>query len=147
MVATWSLLVLLLTACNPPTTVPSSVEPTPTTEPTPVSPVPTTPEREAPLLSGAVKRGCQAPGSAGFANVGLDEGATAVDFTLKDTRENEVSLPGLLRERPVAPLLANKLLDEIASVEKTGDSDTAEMKPALLGREMETVRLVAEGEY
>jgi cytochrome oxidase Cu insertion factor (SCO1/SenC/PrrC family) len=104
LVVTSSLLLLLFGACSSPDTEPSAVELTPTPTLTPraePTPVPATLEPGGPVLSSALKRGCQPPGSAGFANVGLAEGATAVDFTLKDTGGNEVSLSDLLREKPV----------------------------------------------
>jgi len=53
-------------------------------------------------LSNALRRNCQRDGpSRGFDSVGLDAGATAVDFTLKDVDGTEFSLSRLLAEKPV----------------------------------------------
>jgi len=55
-------------------------------------------------LSDALKRNCgpnQAETRNSFRNVGLEVGTVAVDFTLRDTFGNEVTLSELLVDKPV----------------------------------------------
>jgi len=63
----------------------------------------TEPEDErGPVLSDALVTGCRyVEGSENFKRIGLDEGETAVDFTLKDTEGKEITLSSLLQEKPV----------------------------------------------
>lgn len=59
---------------------------------------------EAPLLSDDLKTGCQSGQIAAqksIEEVGFKVDDRAVDFTLKDTQGNEVTLSGLLAEKPV----------------------------------------------
>ena len=95
------MLALLLGACagaditvRAPTAVPS-----PGSSPAPDTVVQ---EPKGPLLSDALIRDCEDNReSRGFEHVGLDEGATAVDFTLTDTVGTTFSLSELLGEKPV----------------------------------------------
>ena len=76
----------------------------PTAVPSPgSSPAPDTVVQEPMgLLSDALIRNCEDNrGAGGFQNVGLDDGAMAVDFTLTDTVGTTFSLSELLGEKPV----------------------------------------------
>lgn len=90
---------LLLAACAPAETPPAASDDGPET---------TADGLSALVLSTALKRGCtKARPAAGFDNVGLERGATAVDFTLKDINGDEYTLSGLLAEKPVVMIFGS----------------------------------------
>ncbi len=65
-------------------------------------------ESKRPLLSDALIRNCgRNRTSGGFGKVGLVEGDTAIDFTLKDIHGNIVSLSELLSEKPVVMIFGS----------------------------------------
>ena len=71
-------------------------------EPTALAPAATPDGADVPVLSDALKHNCSQSGSrGGFASAGLDVGATAVDFTLRDVYGDEYTLSRMLAEKPV----------------------------------------------
>jgi len=65
-------------------------------------------ESRKPALSAALARGSdRATAYSGSESVGLEVGATAVEFVLKDIQGNEHSLSGLLAEKPVLMVLGS----------------------------------------
>ncbi len=91
------LVLLLLPACNhaqSSTLTPSASLPAPT--PTPGANT----EASEPVLSDALIPNCTAEGFASD-KIGLLVGEKAINFTLKDVKDNEVRLSRLLAEKPV----------------------------------------------
>jgi hypothetical protein len=74
--------------------------------------LPSTTELDLPLLQSSdnLKRNCQpkiAETRDSYRNEGLRVGTTAIDFTLKDTSGNEITLSKLLKEKPVVMILGS----------------------------------------
>jgi hypothetical protein len=99
-----SLLGFLLTACNPISTEPSTLKLNSTSEPATLS---TTAELKSQVPSDTLKPCCQPPVSSNFNSIGITEGETAVKFNLNDTIGNDVSLSGLLQEKPLVLVLGS----------------------------------------
>jgi len=99
-----SLLGFILTACNPIPAGQSTLKPDSISEPSVLA---TTTEIKSPVPSDTSKPCCQPPVSTDFNSAGIAEGETAVEFNLNDTTGNDVSLSGLLQEKPVVLVLGS----------------------------------------
>ena len=102
-------LFILLSACEPATSISPIPTHIPTTQPEPSgSDNQTDNLADEPQLSTELKRGCQiGPDSRDFEQAGLAVGTEAINFTLKDLWGDEIRLSRLLTEKPVVMIFGS----------------------------------------